>query len=245
MTNWLLLRGLTRDQRHWGEFPRQLSEALGTRVETIDPPGFGTEHARPSPRSIPEIVDDIRARFDGGGERWSVLGISLGGMMAMNWCARYPRDFERCVVVNTSGPALFRLREFNWGVVPVFAGRALRTDLAHESAVLGLTANSPALDLDSLARTWAQYQADARPLPASILGQLMAAATFRLPRQIPIPLLILASRADRLAPYQMSERLAERYCAPLRLHEAAGHDLPLDDAAWVCDNVDEWLTPAP
>ncbi|MEC3917613.1 alpha/beta fold hydrolase [Nocardia sp. CDC160] len=242
MTNWLLLRGLTRDQRHWGEFPKRLSAALGSRVVTIDPPGFGTQNARPSPRSIPEIVDDIRARFEPGDEKWSVLGISLGGMMAMNWCARYPREFQRCVLVNTGGPAVFRLRGFNWGVLPVFAGRTLRTDLAHESAVLALTANNPALDVATLARTWARYQTEARPLPASILGQVMAAATFRLPQHIPIPLLILASKADRLAPYTMSERLAQRFAAPLRLHEKAGHDLPLDDADWVCASVADWLT---
>ncbi|APA98555.1 alpha/beta fold hydrolase [Nocardia seriolae] len=240
MTNWLLLRGLTRDQRHWGAFPEQLAETLGTRVVTVDPPGFGTQHTRPSPRSIPEIVDDIRARFEPGEEKWSVLGISLGGMMAMNWTSRFPRDFERCVLVNTSAPRVFRLREFNWGVLPVFAGRTVRTDLAHESAVLGLTSNGPAADLDTLAHTWAKYQADARPLTASILGQLAAAATFRLPQHIPIPLLILASKADRLAPYRMSERLADRFAAPLRLHDKAGHDLPLDDGAWVCDRVAEW-----
>ncbi|MVU78611.1 alpha/beta fold hydrolase [Nocardia sp. ET3-3] len=241
MTNWLLLRGLTRDQRHWGDFPDQLAEALGARVVTIDPPGFGTQHTRPSPRSIPEIVDDIRSRFDPGDEKWSLLGISLGGMMALNWSSRYPDDFHRCVVVNTGGPAVFRLRGFNWGVLPVFAGRTLRTDLEHESAVLALTANNPILDRETLAHTWARYQSEARPLPASILAQALAAATFRLPHHIPIPLLILASKADRLAPYHMSERLAARYSAPLHLHDKAGHDLPLDDAPWVCDTIADWL----
>lgn len=73
MTNWLLLRGFTRDQRHWGEFPEQLADALTTTVAVIDAPGFGTERRRRSPRSIDAITDDIRARFDPGAAAWSIL----------------------------------------------------------------------------------------------------------------------------------------------------------------------------
>ncbi|WP_162958754.1 hypothetical protein [Nocardia yunnanensis] len=49
--------------------------------------------------------------------------------------------------------------------------------------------------------------------------------------------------APRLAPYTMSERPARRLRAALRLQGTAGHDLPLDDAAWACDRVAEWLMP--
>ena len=39
-TNWLLLRGLAREQRHWEDFPAILERTLpGTRVHRLDLPG--------------------------------------------------------------------------------------------------------------------------------------------------------------------------------------------------------------
>ncbi len=92
---WLLIRGLSRDARHWGSFPQTFAEELGVEVKTIDPPGFGTQIARTSPSTIAEITDDIRDRANIGGDDWSILGISLGGMVTLDWIARYPNDFQR------------------------------------------------------------------------------------------------------------------------------------------------------
>ncbi|MFB8278905.1 alpha/beta fold hydrolase [Nocardia colli] len=242
MTNWLLLRGLTRDQRHWGDFPGELAARLGVRVVTIDPPGFGTQNGHASPRTISAITDDIRSRFEPGNTEWSLLGISLGGMMALNWAHRYPQDFQRCVVVNTGAAALLRPHQLQFGLLSLIAGKQLRSVPAHEAAALRLTSNRPPTELAELATTWAQYQKEAAPLTTSVLAQLAAAATFRLPDRIPIPLLVLASKGDRLADYHMAERIAARFDASLRLHPDAGHDLPLDDGAWVSEQIAHWLT---
>ncbi|MDT5208399.1 MAG: hypothetical protein QOF67_814, partial [Mycobacterium sp.] len=99
---WLLIRGLSRDARHWGSFPQTFAEELGVEVQTIDPPGFGTQITRTSPSTIAEITDDIRDRANIQGDDWSILGISLGGMVTLDWVARYPNEFERAVVINTS-----------------------------------------------------------------------------------------------------------------------------------------------
>ncbi|WP_067542531.1 alpha/beta fold hydrolase [Nocardia crassostreae] len=244
MTGWLLLRGLTRDQRHWGAFPQLLSDALGAPVAMIDPPGFGTEYRRRSPSAIAGITDDLRDRFDPGDTAWSVLGISLGGMLAMDWCARYPGDFRRCVVVNTSAREVSSIRRMRWEPVSVFAGLSFRTPRAHESAVSRITVNHPDVDRAALAATWAGYAADAPVTSANALAQILAAARFRLPQRIPVPLLVLAATHDRLAPFQMSQRIAGRYGAPLRLHPSAGHDLPVDDGPWVCRRIGEWTSGA-
>lgn len=48
---WLLLRGLTREAGHWGDFPRQLQAALPeARILAIDLPGNGTLHRQASAR---------------------------------------------------------------------------------------------------------------------------------------------------------------------------------------------------
>ncbi|WP_433657851.1 alpha/beta fold hydrolase [Nocardia sp. CA-128927] len=241
MTNWLLLRGLTRDQRHWGDFPGELAARLGVRVVTIDPPGFGTQNGRVSPKTISDITDDIRGRFEPGEDEWSLLGISLGGMMALNWVQRYPQDFRRCVVVNTGAAALLRPHQLQFGLVSLIAGKQFRSAPAQEAAALRLTSNRPSAEL---AVTWARYQQEAAPLTASVLAQLAAAATFRLPARISVLLLVLASKGDRLADYRMAERIAARFDAPLRLHPDAGHDLPLDDGPWVSEQIARWLAQA-
>ncbi|MGZ5183361.1 MAG: alpha/beta fold hydrolase, partial [Ramlibacter sp.] len=77
------------------------------------------------------------------------------------------------------------------------------------------------------------------------LRQLWAAARYRAPDRPPaVPLLLLASAGDRLVHPSCSARLADRWEVPLRLHPWAGHDLPLDDPAWVLDHVLSWSAAA-
>src|SRR5205814_3692341 len=65
---WLLLRGLAREQRHWGAFLPALQAALpDARVHCLDLPGAGTEHARTSPANARSIAEDVR-------QRWLALG---------------------------------------------------------------------------------------------------------------------------------------------------------------------------
>ena len=51
---WVLLRGLTREQGHWGNFPHRLAAALppGSVVLTPDIAGNGTRHAEASPATV-------------------------------------------------------------------------------------------------------------------------------------------------------------------------------------------------
>ncbi|HEY8086659.1 MAG TPA: alpha/beta hydrolase, partial [Polyangiaceae bacterium] len=109
--NWLFLRGLSREQRHWGSFPalfKRVVPASGapTRVWCLDLPGTGTEHERPSPRTIEGIMEDLRARWVALREAepapWGLLAMSLGGMVAMAWCDAHPGDFARLVLASTS-----------------------------------------------------------------------------------------------------------------------------------------------
>ena len=104
---WLIVRGLVREVRHWGDFPEVLEKHLKetdpeAKVFTIDFPGFGSETDRPSPTSISEIVDDMRGRFlkyDTPGKPWVILSMSLGGMVGMNWVSRYPEDFKKIILI--------------------------------------------------------------------------------------------------------------------------------------------------
>lgn len=242
-THWLLLRGLSHDQRHWGKFPDTFAARLGCTVTCLDAPGFGTEHLRTSPRSIAAITDDIRSRFDRDGKRWSILAISLGAMIALDWCARYPGDFDNAVIINTSTRATAAHRRFNPALLPALAASRLRKDpqLAHERAVLARVANHPPVDRDELAQQWVGYLRDQPSSGRSLLNQSIAAMRFDLPAHIDVPALVLNSRHDRVVHNSASHTIATRLGAPVRIHDTAGHDLTLDDAPWVCDQVRAWL----
>src|SRR4051794_23464223 len=105
--NWLFLRGLSREQRHWGSFPAIFEKTVpGSKVHYLDLAGTGTEHARPSPATVEGIMEDPRQRFRPLAAAppgpWGLLGMSLGGMVARAWCAAPPEDFARVVLSSPS-----------------------------------------------------------------------------------------------------------------------------------------------
>lgn len=241
MTRWLLLRGLSREKRHWERFPHVFAESLGVQVECLDAPGFGTEFERTSPTSISAITDDIRSRLDRGSDTWSLLSISLGGMIGLDWCARYPGDFERAVIINSSTAATPVWQRFLPSSIPNLVLGRFRADVPRERAILAQTANNPDLDLDALSQRWAGYLQTQRPSSASIARQITAAIAFRMPKRIDTPLLVLTSANDRLVSSSASSTIANTFGAPLAVHTSAGHDLPLDDGAWIAEQVRRWI----
>jgi pimeloyl-ACP methyl ester carboxylesterase len=251
-TSWLLLRGLGREKRHWGSFPERLADASNSRVLALDLPGFGTENARSSPRTIDAIAEDVRERFlaerttVAAGERWSVLGISLGGMAALSWCARHPDDFERCVTVNTSARPSRAFDRFRWAGVRsmVSAARAGNDAVARERAVLALTSDHAADELDALAQKYAEWRRERPPHRGSIALQLAAATTFAAPRALRPDALVLASKTDRLVSHRCSEDLAAWIGARVFISERGGHDLALDEPDWIVAKIAQVATPA-
>jgi pimeloyl-ACP methyl ester carboxylesterase len=183
---------------------------------------------------IEAIVAACRAALAAQGEAppFRLFGLSLGGMVAAHWAAAHPGEVPACVLVNTSmrGAPFARLRPAAW---PALLRIALARDAAAaEAGILRLTSNRP-VDPELVAQ-WAAIRR-ARPVaPATAWRQLVAAARFALPARPPgVPCLVLCSSADRLVHWHCSRTLAARWQAPLRVHASAGHDLPLDDPAWV------------
>lgn len=204
---------------------------------TLDLPGVGTERHRPSPWSVPAIVEDLRARLPRDGVPMGIYAQSLGGMIALEWVSRHPDDFAQVVVCNTSARDLSSLaHRLSWfGRRTMVEALVARTALAREQLTLKLVANSVA------GRAHAEEFAAvavAEPVGYSVLlRQLVAAARHRAPPRVPVPLLVLASESDRMVSPACSAAIAERYSAPLAIHPGGGHDLPLDDAEWVADQI--------
>lgn len=252
-SDWILMRGLVREQRHWGEFPGVLARALGVRVHTIDLPGAGTQHRETCPASVRAMAEDVRARWltlraeverAHGDARWGLLGVSLGGMVSMAWAAAHPADFTRVVLANTSasnaGKPWDRMKP--GALVGVARGFFTRDLVERERIVLDATVRLlPAAERDVLARRWAGYAAEAPVARATLARQLFAASTFRAPTRLEAPTLVLIGGQDPLAAPACGRALAKRFDAHLALHPTAGHDIGTDAPDWVAEQVRAWL----
>lgn len=247
---WVLLRGLTRESRHWGGFPAALETALGAQAHCLDLPGNGGLNHLRSPASVAAMADwchgELRRR---GIERpCRVLAMSLGAMVTVAWAQRHPGDLDRAVLVNTSlkpfNPVFQRLRPANY--LLLLRLMALPHSAAGiERAILGMTARHPP-EPSALLLEWTRLRVENPVSRQNALRQLLAAARYRAPMTPPLDkLLLLASARDGLVDPQCSRRLAAAWSAPLIEHPDAGHDLPLDDPRWVVEQVAAWVQADP
>ncbi|MCF8179133.1 MAG: alpha/beta hydrolase [Sulfuritalea sp.] len=247
MSTWVLLRGLTRESRHWGEFPRRLADAFdGASTVCLDFPGNGCLNSMESPRSVEAMADWCHVELARRPVRrpCHVLAMSLGAMVAVAWAQRHPGDIDATVLINTS---LRPVSPFYRRLLPANYPRLLRlfglpaSGRQIETAILAMTTRLQSNPVQVIER-WVQWRAENPVSRRNGLRQLLAAARYRAPRQRPLErMLLLAGTADTLVDAGCSQRLAWQWDVPLAVHPSAGHDLPLDDGAWVIEQVRRWL----
>jgi pimeloyl-ACP methyl ester carboxylesterase len=247
---WVLLRGLTREARHWGDFGEQLARALpgsasaATRVLALDLPGNGAFHREDSPATVRAMADFAREQLRARGlaPPYRLVAMSLGGMVAADWALHHPREVDGLVLVNTSmrplGRASERLRPANWLPLALVAMRW--HDAAHAERVIHRITCNRATSLEQDLAAWTRIRRDAPVTAANAWRQLKAAAVFTMAAPPACPALVLSSAADHLVHPRCSARLAQAWQATHHEHPWAGHDLPHDDADWVCRRIAGW-----
>lgn len=246
-TDWVFLRGLIRQHRHWEDFPARFNAAFpGARIHLPDLPGNGDLWDQPSPLRVQAMVDSVRAQLQRRGLSGPVnlLAISLGGMVAIDWMQRFPGEIAAAVVINSSMRSMGRLTDrLRPGNVPALLRHLLldRSPLGREAMILAFSSNLRS-DTAQLAQRWAAYAETHPTRMANALRQLIAASRYAGPPQRPHDrVLVLQSAQDRLVHPGCSQRMAAQWNWPLRTHPTAGHDLPLDDGDWVIAQVRHWL----
>jgi pimeloyl-ACP methyl ester carboxylesterase len=247
MSTWILLRGLTRETRHWGRFPAILRNAVQTdSLLQLDLPGNGVLADQRAPGEVAHLVTAVRfgVLHSGVPGPYRVLAMSLGGMVATAWAQQYPAEIERLVLINTSmrpfSSAPERLRPQAW---PNLLRVAAAWRRAHEAEAIihRLTCNNREAQASDLAE-WGGIRESAPVSRTNALRQLWAAARFNAGPVVPrCATLILSSAQDQLVNPRCSARLAAAWDAMHRQHPWAGHDLPHDDPAWTSETVGAWL----
>jgi pimeloyl-ACP methyl ester carboxylesterase len=245
--SWILLRGLTREARHWGAFTARFAWQCGhEEVVPLDLPGNGQFHLQTSPAHVRETVEFLRLqlRLKALPPPYKLLAMSLGGMVATDWAQRYPHEVTRLVLINTSmrpfSRAPQRLRLTNWLQLILLAAGWRDADYA-ERVIHQITCNA-VIDRDSDLAAWLQIRKTAPVGAANAARQLLAAARFSCAPAAPAcRVLVLSSSADHLVNPRCSTQLAAAWQARHHQHTWAGHDLAHDDAAWICQKIADWL----
>jgi pimeloyl-ACP methyl ester carboxylesterase len=242
----VLLRGLTREHAHWGGFPALLEQRLpGARIVTLDLPGAGGTRQLRCPLTVAAMLPICWRQLDAAGiaPPYHLLGLSLGGMVAMAWSLERPGDVAAAVLVNTSmrpfSPPQDRLRLAR---IPLLARLLLARDpVRTEQSILRITSAWPERHA-AVIDDWVAIR-QARPVAASnALRQLLAAARYCQPGLRPtVPVLVVCSMADGLVDPRCSLTMAARLELDLVRHPDAGHDLPLDDGPWLVSCLLDWV----
>ena len=240
----VLLRGLAREAAHWLDFPQQLAQTLGSdwTIHCIDFPGCGSQFQQPALASIQQMTDYVRAQSSALkiAQPVYVIGISMGGMIALNWAQQFPQELAGTVLINSSAgdqPLHWRLRARAW---PAIVAALVLPVRWREHLVLRYVSNNR-LNFTAHLQQWLAIQKQHPVSRATIITMLGAAARFHPQRDCRVRGLIIASAGDRLVDCSASKDLAQRFNWPLQLHPNAGHDLPIDDPNWLCKILGAWL----
>ena len=248
--NVVLLRGLARESSHWGDFPLRLKKSISQTINTPniilpDIKGTGIYHKLVASRSIEESVDFVRKKIDeerqiNKNQKLVLVGLSMGGMMALNWAQRYPGEVNNIVLINGSSALDFfvrRLRPEAWFriLVALCSPMPLR-----EKVMLNTVSNRE--DYQEILQTWIAVQKRNPVSRRNIFIMLSAASRFSPQNHSPVPGLVIASEQDKLVNPECSKTIANLLDWPLIFHPDAGHDLPMDDPGWLAEKISSWLT---
>ncbi len=240
--HFVLIRGLLREARHWGIFTEYLQQQFPQAIITTpDIPGNGRHHQLISPSSIAEITDALRQHIPKH-HPCVLIGLSMGGMVAIDWMSRYPKEIIGAVLINTSArPIAHFYHRLRWQIYPKILKMFFCSSIEKESEILHLTSNHFQHDA-VLLQNWRLWQQQNPVSAINARNQLLAAIKFRLPTNKPQqPILIVTSTADRLVDYRCSQQLAQHWQTSYQYHETAGHDLPLDEPEWLVEVITKWL----
>jgi pimeloyl-ACP methyl ester carboxylesterase len=244
---WIFLRGLTRESRHWGDFPDRFRDSVSdANVICVDLPGNGSLHTMRSPRSVHAMSAYCRSELARRGLKppYKLLAMSLGAMVATDWAASHPDEITACVLINTS---MRPFSAFHQRLKPANYVALLKLILVGGSAneweetILHITSRRVAENAN-VVKEWAAWRQEFPVSRSNAIRQLIAAARYRAPVAKPVArALVLTSRRDALVDTRCSQALAAAWNCSIAEHPSAGHDIPLDDGAWVIEQIQEWL----
>jgi pimeloyl-ACP methyl ester carboxylesterase len=248
----IFLHGITGHARTWDDEARLLAERF--RVLVLDQRGHGDSDPAPDgDYSDGALLGDLEAFGDALGlARVSLVALSLGGRVAINYAGRHPERVERLVVVDI-GPDIAPAGRLRVGALMANAAERFET---LEDVIVHQRANNP-LYTEAMLRHRAQHAV--RPLPGGgftwkydrALRDAVRQGRMRVPadlwpqwRAIQCPtLLVRGSESDILTDEIAKKMLEALPSARLAVVPNAGHTVPGDQPVAFQRLLREFLMP--
>ncbi len=230
----LLLHGISNSGRAWAPQVPALV-AAGYHVIVPDHAGHGASGALSASFGVRNLADDLDVLIDHIGiDQMDIVGLSLGGMVALNLALRRPQHIGRLIVANS----------FDRTATPEFKAMAegwARTFEQPHGPVRRLEQNWPSLVSPAFQateeglRTWLVWHGIAASADGPSLAHVSRGITdfdcaIRI-GELAMPTLFIAGEHDRMSPPDLSRAMAER--APqgaYHLIEGAAHISNVDSA---------------
>lgn len=220
----LFLHGIGGNRTNW-RAQLDAVAAAGFRAAAWDARGYGDSGDYAGPLAFGAFADDLLRVLDWfGAGRAHVVGLSMGGRIALDFWRRWPGRVASLALADTSAGAApdpakveafleARLRPLLEGATPADIAEALVAGLAgpnaSEEARAGLVASHAALRAESYAKT---------------LRAVTAFSDFPPFESVTAPALVIVGSEDRVAPVAHARTMAERMPdARLQVIEGAGH----------------------
>jgi pimeloyl-ACP methyl ester carboxylesterase len=241
----------------WPNWLEQLAAFAGDhRVVAMDLPGFGHspgDAGEVSMHGYAELLDGLLAQL--GIERATIVGNSMGGLIAAELAASFPARVERLVLVSPAGLATYRnrltvrtmplIRRLQQGLALGAAWTASHADpisarpRARELILKGVVAHPGRLPGPLAAEQLRGAGTD------GFLAALEAILDFDLRPRLPLiaaPTLIVWGTKDRLITVRDAPRFAEAIPgAELEIYEDTGHMAMLEQPARFNARLREFL----
>lgn len=239
----VLLRGLLRESGHWSELVAEL-KSRNPQIELITPDvkGNGALHQERSPSSLEAMLPGVMAQLPNDCQRYHLVAISMGSMLASVWAKRYPHCVASLTLINPSfarfSPPWERI---NLAKLSVILVSRLKGQVSFQTKLLDYTypvhATKPAI--------LASHIALAKHHPVSMgnaIRQLLAAARFRGFASAPdCPCQVIVSLDDQLVSSLAGKHIATAWQVPLKTFESNAHDLPLAEPEALAAHLLSWL----
>jgi len=236
----IFLHGITGHARTWDDEARLLAGRY--RAIALDQRGHGDSDPAPDgDYSDAALLGDLEAFVDGLGlARVSLVALSLGGRVAINFAGRHPGRMERLVVIDI-GPEIAAAGRARVGML---MAQAPERFAALVDVVVHMRANAP-LYTDAMLRHRAQHAV--RPLPGGgftwkydrTLREAIRQGRMRVPADlwpqwgaIQCPTLLVRGSESDILTDEIAKRMTDALPhARLAVVEGAGHTVPGDQPA--------------
>ncbi|MEV0702836.1 alpha/beta fold hydrolase [Saccharopolyspora sp. NPDC050389] len=205
--NIVLVHSLALD----GSWFEPLAEQMGPEFRCVIPDarGHGGSEGLPDQISLRRLADDIAELLDHLElPKASVLGISLGGMIAQAFAARHPQRVDKVVLIATAGSFNDAAREGN--AARAQAALSPNGIAAMADATLGRWFGDQPQHDESIsalaARAREQYLGSDPQVHAATLLSMTAVGDFQVPPDLPT--LVIGGQEDVSTPRTVVEQLA-------------------------------------